>query len=168
MKLLDRPPEATLRHVEDAQGTLYYAPGVNVEPFADVLFDLRLNARCLEPAALVDVKSPQLYLLDGAALGKPALLREVADLRGDLSEVILLANTQASQTPAWIFALLSEDAGAAALAVAVRNALRQIALNERSRRAQLDLDRRAAQMADLHHIGVALSSVKDSDALHLG
>ncbi|MFI5265778.1 MAG: HD-GYP domain-containing protein [Chloroflexota bacterium] len=154
-----------LRRVEDARATLYYAPGVDVEPFAGTLAELGLNARCLEPAELVDVKFPQVYLLDSAALDDVRLRRTVEDLQGDLSAVLLVAGGAVSEAPEWVFALIQQPVSQAALVVALRNALRQIGLNERARKAQMDLDRRAAQMADLHHVGVALSSVKDSDAL---
>src|SRR5262249_51579639 len=125
----------------------------------------RLNARRIEPADLVDVKAPQVYLVHGALLSDPAALRTVEDLHGDLSAAIALTDRGAGPVPDWLFGLLEEPVEPAALSVALRSALRQIGLHERARRAQIALDRRAAQMADLHHVGVALSSVKDSDAL---
>lgn len=165
MKVLDRPARAALRHFDDARGTIYYPTSLDIERFAEPLAELRLNARCLEPAALVDVKSPQIYLLDGKLLTDARALRTVEDLHGDLSAAIALISSPDRPTPNWLFALLEEPVRAEALRIALQNALRQIGLHERTRKAQMDLDRRAAQIADLHHVGVALSSLKDAEAL---
>ena len=149
-----------------AAATVYYTPGLSgCGALRGGLAELRLGARCLEPAALVDVKQPQIYLLDEAGLADPRLRRQVEDLHGDLSAALLVADGGLDEIPDWVFAVVPEPVQPAPLRVALRNALRQIALNERARKAQMDLDRRAAQMADLHHVGVALSSVKDADAL---
>ncbi|SRR5579884_337730 len=162
MRVLDRPADIRLRHFDDARGTVYYTPDSRVERFEDVLAAARLNARRVEPACLVDVKAPQIYLLGADAAADARLVRTLEDLRGDLAAAIVLG---AAEAPEWVFALLEEPVRPAALAVALRNALKHIGLNEQMRRAQLDLDRRAAQMADLHHVGVALAAVKDADAL---
>ena len=169
MKAVESRAQGELHRVEGARATLYCAPAVAIrvgrEPFAALLADLRLNAHCLEPAALVDVKFPQIYLLDGDSLGDARLWRTIEDLHGDMSAVLLLSDGAVDGLPEWVFGLVQEPVRPGTLAVALRNALRQIELNERARKAQMDLDRRAAQMADLHHVGVALSSVKESDAL---
>ncbi|HLG73891.1 MAG TPA: HD domain-containing phosphohydrolase [Chloroflexota bacterium] len=165
MKVLERPAGGGLTRVPEPRGTVYYAAGLDVERFAGVFAQLQLNARCIEPADLVDVKAPQLYLLNSAVLSDAELLRTIEALHGDLAAAIALTDDGATAVPQWLFGLLEEPVDPAALAVALRSALRQIGLHERARRAQMDLDRRAAQMADLHHVGVALSAEKDADAL---
>jgi len=165
VKVLERPAGGGLTRVPEPRGTVYYAAGLDVERFAGVFAQLQLNARCIEPADLVDVKAPQLYLLNSAVLSDAELLRTIEALHGDLAAAIALTDDGATAVPQWLFGLLEEPVDPAALAVALRSALRQIGLHERARRAQMDLDRRAAQMADLHHVGVALSAEKDADAL---
>ncbi|HEX6510819.1 MAG TPA: HD domain-containing phosphohydrolase [Chloroflexota bacterium] len=148
-----------------AQGTVYYSDGIEIAPLEATLRQLSMGWRRLEPLAQIDVKSPQIYLLDGGSLDDARLRRGLGDLQGDMSAAIMLGGAARPDIPHWVFSLLPEAAQAGELAVALRNALRRIVLNERARRAQMDLDRRSTQMAELHYVGVALSSVKDTDEL---
>jgi HD-GYP domain-containing protein (c-di-GMP phosphodiesterase class II) len=145
---------------------LYHPPSLDPAPWREALLELQLDIRCLTPPELVDVKLPRIYLLDGQALADARLMRAVADLTGDLSAVVVLAppGTQPVDDIR-VFGWLDSPPSLAALKTALRSALGQIELHERARRAQLDLDRRAAQLADLHHVGVALSAEHDADAL---
>ncbi|HLQ33248.1 MAG TPA: HD domain-containing phosphohydrolase [Chloroflexota bacterium] len=162
MKVLDRPADTQLASAEDTRGTVYYAPAAGIERFTRVMSGLRLNARPIDSPALVDIKSPQIYLLDVATLAEPHLRRIIEHLHGDLSAVIALGQ---GSVPEWVFALLEEPVSPDGMKVALRNALRNIALHERARKAEQDLDRRESQIAELHHVGVSLAAVKDADAL---
>ncbi|HLY66346.1 MAG TPA: HD domain-containing phosphohydrolase, partial [Chloroflexota bacterium] len=153
----------------NARGLVYASPGLNVGAFSGVLAELGLRARCLEPAELVDVKSPRVFVLDGRALGNERLVRAVLDLHGDLSSIVVLASAvdtaRATDLADSACAWLEPPVSPASLSVALRSALRQIGLHEQARKAELDADRRAALLADLHHVGVALAAEHDVDAL---
>ncbi|MBV8085467.1 MAG: GAF domain-containing protein [Chloroflexi bacterium] len=158
--------EGLHRGPEARRGIVYCSAGLALAAYADLLAELGLDVRDLEPPAFVDIKSPRVYLLGEDALDNPRLLHAVEDLHGDLAAAIVV--TQAARQhdiPAWAFAYLEAPAHLSELRFALLSALRQIGLHERARKAQVDLDRRATQIADLHHVGVALSAVHDVDAL---
>src|SRR5438067_830094 len=93
MQVLDRPASGVQPPLEDARGTLYYSAGLDVERFCQTILELRLNVRRLDPAALVDIKAPQVYLLAEEALREPRLARDVAELHGDLSAVVVIGES---------------------------------------------------------------------------
>ncbi|HEU0168700.1 MAG TPA: GAF domain-containing protein, partial [Chloroflexota bacterium] len=150
------------------RGVVYCSPDVDARRFAPLLSDLGLEACSLERPALVDVKARRVFLVGAGALSDAGLAQAVDDLGGDLAATVVLAEAgqevqaECGLAPA---AWLEGPVSARELRHAMGSALRQIGLQERARRAQQEIDRRSGQIADLHHVGVALSAVHDVDAL---
>ncbi|MBV8086132.1 MAG: GAF domain-containing protein [Chloroflexi bacterium] len=150
------------------RGVVYCSPDVDARRFAPLLAGLELQTCSLDHPELVDVKARRVFLLSADALADARLARAVDDLSGDLAATVVLAETgqdveaECGLAPA---AWLEGPVSARELRHAMNGALRQIGLQERARGAEQEIDRRTEQLADLHHVGVALSAVHDVDAL---
>ncbi len=151
---------------------VYYTPDLDLSRFQQLLAELRLHALPFERPALVDVKARHIFIVGDASLTDTRTAQAILDLHGDASAIVLVNATgqtalcdQLERDAGGVFTCLDAPVTIRALRYALRTSLRQILLHERDRRAQMDLDRRASQIADLHHVGVALSAVHDIDAL---
>ncbi|MHB8619893.1 MAG: HD domain-containing phosphohydrolase [Chloroflexota bacterium] len=175
MKLLDMPPLAVEReNVQVLAGRpgLCYSADLDLRPFTGLFAELGMDPQRLNALAMLDITRPNIFLVSAGALLDRRLSAGIVQLQGDLSTVIVIGDRSemahaslALDLREIIFAWLDLPVSELELAVALRNSLRQIRLSERSRAVQLDLDRRAGQMADLHHVGVALSAERNVDAL---
>src|SRR5581483_10018373 len=141
MKVLDRPEAAKNLKPAPPRAVLYYTPGLDLAPYAELLHELGLPARCVAPPELVDVKAPRVYLIGDDALADPGLMRAIEDLHGDLAAAIVVADaSRQHETPDWAFAYLEAPPHLSELRFGLQSALRQIGLHERARNNQRDLD----------------------------